>query len=200
MDDRYRAHQKTLPPTSWPNLPNVEAIYEREPFAAFIASESNEVGELPEEPVQSDLASFPDSWVQMHESNIYARLESPYENLDLAVNVFVCASCEEDGIRCPASILIGLKDLRSHFKCINPQFEFRFSFAGRASALALVDLLGMDPKTATVNDLDARDARFFCEGCNVSWNRGVLGRQALTWRECVSCAILMIPKADLRFG
>ena len=200
MDDRYRTHQKTLPPTSWPNLPNVEAIYECEPFAAFIASESKKVGQLPGGPVQSHLAPFLDSWMQVHESNIYARLESPYENLDLAVNVFVCASCEDDGIGCPASILIGLKDLRSHFKCINPQFEFQFSFAGRASALALIGLLGMDPKTATVNDLDARDARFFCEGCNISWNRGVLGRQALMWKECVSCAILMIPNADLKLG
>jgi hypothetical protein len=200
VGDRYRTHQKTLPPTSWPNLPNVEAIYEHEPFAAFIASELKEVGELPEGPIQSHLAPFIDSWWQIHESNIYASLESQYENLDLAVNVFVCASCEDAGTRQPATILIGLKDLRSHFKCINPQFEFRFSFAGRVGALALVDLMGIDPKTATVNDLDARDARFFCEGCDFSWNRGVLGRQALTWRECVSLAILMIPKADLKFG
>ena len=195
MGDRYRTHQMTLPPTSWPNLPKVEAIYEREPFAAFIASESNEVGVLPEELVQSHLAPFLDSWMHLHESNISARLEFPYMNSDLAVNVFVCASCEDDGIRRPASILIGLKDLRSHFKCIDPQFEFRFSFAGRANALALVDLLGMDPKTVTVNDLDARDARFFCEGCNISWNRGAFGRQALTWRECVSRAILITPKS-----
>jgi hypothetical protein len=199
VGDRYRTHQKTLPPTSWPNLPNVEAIYEREPFAAFISSESNEFGELPEEPVQNHLAPFLDSWMQVHESNIYARLESPYEDLDLAVNVFICASCEDDGRR-TASILIGLKDLRSHFKCIGPQFEFRFSFTGKASALALVDLLGINSKTATVNDLDARDARFFCEGCDIYWNQGVLGRQALTWRECVSRAILKIPKANLRFG
>ena len=200
MGDRYRTHQQTLPPTLWPNLPRVEAIYERKPYAAFIASESNEVGELPEEPVQNHLAPFLDSWMQMHESNISASLESPYGDLDLAVNVFVCASCEDDGIRRPASILIGLKDLRSHFKCIGPQFEFRFSFPGRASALALVDLLDMDPKTATVDILDARDARFFCEGCNISWNRGAFGRQALTWRECASRAILLISKADMRFG
>ena len=190
MGDRYRTYQKTLPPTSWPNFPNVEVIYEREPFATFIASESNEVGVLPEELVQSHLTSFLDSWLQMHESNIFARLESPYENLDLAVNVFVCASCEDD--------LIGVKDLRSHFKCIGPQSEFQFNFAGRASALALVDLLGMDPKTATVNYLNARDARFFCEGCNISWNQGVLGRPAFTWRECVSRTILIMPKADMR--
>jgi hypothetical protein len=200
VSDQYRTHQKTLLPTSWPNLPNVELVYEREPFATFISSESNEVGELPEELVQSHLVPFLDSWMQAHESNVYPRLESPYENLDLAVNVFVCASCEDDGTRRTASILIGLKDLRSHFKCIDPLLEFRFSFTGRASALALVDLLGIDPKTATVNDLDARDARFFCEGCDISWSRGVLGRQALTWRECVSRAILMIPKANLRFG
>ena len=199
MGDRYRTYQKTLPPTSWPNFPNVEEIYEREPFAAFIASESNEVGQLPDEPAQSHLAPFLDSWMQVHESNIYARSESPYENLDLAANVFVCASCEDDGIRRLGSILIGLNDLRSHFKCIGPQFEFRFSFAGRASALALVDLLDMDPETATVDILDVRDARFFCEGCNISWNRGAFGRQALTWRECASRAILLISKADMRF-
>ena len=145
-------------------------------------------GVLSEEPVQNHLAAFLDSWMQMHESNIYARLEFPYGNLDLAVNVFVCASCEDD--------LIGLKDLRSHFKCIGPKFDFRFSFAGRARALALVDLLGMDPKTATANILDASDARFFCEGCK---NRGAFGHQALTWRECVSRAILLISKADMRF-
>ena len=188
MGSRYHTYQKTLPSTSWPNLPNAEVIYERQPFAAFIASEANEVGVLSEEPVQNHLAAFLDSWMQMHESNIYARLEFPYGNLDLAVNVFVCASCEDD--------LIGLKDLRSHFKCIGPKFDFRFSFAGRARALALVDLLGMDPKTATANILDARDARFFCEGCK---NRGAFGHQALTWRECVSRAILLISKADMRF-
>ena len=169
---------------------NAEVIYEREPFAASTASESNEVGVLPEEPVQNHLAAFLNSWMQMHESNIFVRLESPYENLDLAVNVFLCASYEDD--------LIGVKDLRSHFKCIGPQSEFQFSIAGRASALALVDLLGMDPKTATVNYLNARDARFFCEACNISWNQGVLGRPALTWRECVSRAILIMPKADMR--
>ena len=174
MGSRYRTYQKILPSTSWPNLPNAEVIYEREPFAASTASESNEVGVLPEEPVQNHLAAFLDSWMQMHESNIYARLEFSHENLDLAVNVFVCASCKDD--------LIGLKDLRSHFKCIGPQFEFRFSFTGRASALALVDLLDMDPKTATVNLMDARDARFFCEGCNISWNEGVLD-YTQSWSE-----------------
>ncbi|EDR04449.1 uncharacterized protein LACBIDRAFT_304516 [Laccaria bicolor S238N-H82] len=189
VGDRYHTHQQTLPPTSWPNFPNVEAVYEREPFAAFIASESNEVGELPEELVQSHLAPFLDSWMQAHESDIYARLESPYENLDLAVNVFVCAFCKDDGPRRPASILIGLKDFRSHFKCIDSQFDFQFSVAGRANALALVDLLGMDPKAATVNDLDARDARFLCEACNVSWHPEVLVRQVLTWRECISHVI-----------
>ncbi|EDR07646.1 uncharacterized protein LACBIDRAFT_327520 [Laccaria bicolor S238N-H82] len=183
----------TLPPTSWPNLPNVEAIYEHEPFAAFIASESKEVGKLPEETVQTHLAPFLDSWMQVHESNILARLESPYENLDLAANVFICASCEseDDCTRRRTSILIGLENLRAHFKCIDPQCEFRFSISGRAVALALLDLLGMDPKTVTVSILDARDARFFCEGCDVSWKRGVLGRQPLTWRECISHVIEM---------
>ncbi|EDR04454.1 uncharacterized protein LACBIDRAFT_304523 [Laccaria bicolor S238N-H82] len=189
VEDRYHTYQKTLPPTSWPNLPRVNVVYEWEPFSAFIASESNEVGVLPEEPVQSHLTPFLDAWMQTHQSNIYARLEAPYENMDLAVNVFVCASCEGRFNRRHASIPIGLKDLRSHFKCIGPQFGFRFSSAGRASALALVDLLGMDPKTATVNDLDARDARFFCEGCDISWDRRVLGRQALKWRECISHVI-----------
>ncbi|EDR04452.1 uncharacterized protein LACBIDRAFT_304521 [Laccaria bicolor S238N-H82] len=181
VEYRYHTYQKTLPPTSWSNLPRVSVVYEWEPFSAFIASDSTEVGVLQEETVQSHLAPFLNSWMQTHESNIYARLESPYQNLDLAVNVFVCVSCEDD--------LIGLKDLRSHFKCIGPQFEFQFSLAGRTSALALVVLLGMDPKTATVGDMDARDARFFCEGCNTSWKRGVFGRQALTWRECISHVI-----------
>ena len=195
VGDRYRTHRKTLPASLWLNLPKVEEIYEREPFAAFIASESNEIGVLPEELVQSRLAPLLDSWMQMHESNIYARLESPYENLDLAVNVFVCGYCADGGIIRLGSILIGLKDLRSHFKCIGRRYEFRLSFTGRASALALVDLLDMDPKTATVNVLDARDARFFCEECSMSWNRGAFGREALTWRECVSRAILITPKS-----
>ncbi|EDR04428.1 uncharacterized protein LACBIDRAFT_304475 [Laccaria bicolor S238N-H82] len=182
VGDWYHTHQKTLPPTSWPNLPKVEAIYKCEPFAAFIASESNEVGELPKELVQSHLAPFLDSWMQVHEHNMSARLESLYENLDLAVNVFICASCEDDRIGCPPLVLIGLKDLRSHFKCIDSQFDFQFSAAGRANTLMLVDLLGMDLKTVTVNDLDTRDAQIFCEGCNVSWNSGV-ARQALMWRD-----------------
>jgi hypothetical protein len=179
-------------------------IYEDSPFAAFIASESNEIGQLPEESVQSDLELFLSSWMQARErgiyANLYARMASPNStNLDLAVNVFICPICDIDWTRRHTSVLIGLKDLRSHFRCLDfpLTLDFEVSFEGLACAVTLLGLLGMDPATATVDDLDARDARFFCETCEISWNRGVFGRQALTWRECVSRTVPRMSTIDV---
>ncbi|EDR04345.1 uncharacterized protein LACBIDRAFT_330580 [Laccaria bicolor S238N-H82] len=185
--------RRTLPPISWSHLPNEAVFLEESPFAVFIASESNEIGQLPEGSVQSDLVPFLSSWMQARESEIYAnpyaRMASPNNtNLELAVNVFVCPICDIVGTTRHTSVLIGLKDLRSHFRCLESPdaLNFNFSFEGLACVLTLVGLLDMDPATATVDDLDARDARFFCETCEISRNGGVSGKQALTWRECIS--------------
>ena len=204
VNDLYTAHQRTLPPISWSHLPNEGVIFEDSPFAVFISSESNEIGQLPEGSVQSDLVPFLSSWMQARESSIYAnpyaRVASPNStNLELAVNVFICPVCDMDRTKRHTSVLIGLNDLRSHFRCLDlpDTLDLVFSFEGLACALTLVGLLDMDPATATVDDLDARDARFFCETCEISWNRGVFGRQALTWRECVSRTIPTMSKINV---
>lgn len=118
--------------------------------------------------------------------------------LDLAVAVYSCDYCESrHWIGCG---LVGWDRLLEHLcsqyysnkpaKCRETwdrHSSLSFSSIGHEVAKALVRSVGLDPETATVQDMDARDARFFCgDSLDSRSAYGVEYRKALKWRECVS--------------
>jgi hypothetical protein len=63
---------------------------------------------------------------------------------------------------------------------------FHFSDRGSKAVQSLATLLDLDIRNATPADFDRRAARFTCLHCPILRYQGILGRAALTWRECVS--------------
>ncbi|KAF8058734.1 hypothetical protein FPV67DRAFT_515626 [Lyophyllum atratum] len=121
------------------------------------------------------------------------------EVLDLATSVFKCSrsKCGSnfqwgdilnilfgcDAIvthRCDAGALISYVDGPAP-TAVAP------SKKGSATAAALVQLAGLDPRRATVTDMDERDALFFCSKC-AHTNRGC-GHVVYPWRSAVAHAM-----------
>lgn len=81
--------------------------------------------------------------------------------------------------------LIGWEGAGSHMRCgaLRSYYEGRVHFnqRGYEAAVALVELLQLNPKTALARDLDKLAVRFLCENCTPVDG----GLKAYTWRECV---------------
>ncbi|KAJ2925590.1 hypothetical protein H1R20_g11500, partial [Candolleomyces eurysporus] len=108
--------------------------------------------------------------------------------LDLAALVFSCADCLKGTYHMGAA-LVGWDNILTHI-CSSALSRWHgtlnWSEKGHASALALMELVGKDPRTTTAEDMDKLDARFFCEGCEYTNSTGVKWRKALKWRECLT--------------
>ncbi|RXW14415.1 hypothetical protein EST38_g11435 [Candolleomyces aberdarensis] len=110
--------------------------------------------------------------------------------LDLAVVVLSCANCLK-GTHHLGAALVGWDNILTHIcsSSTNPSKwhgTLHWSERGHASALALVELVGKDPRTTTAEDMDKLDARFFCGYCEYTDFTGVRWRKALKWRECLT--------------
>ncbi|GBE85174.1 hypothetical protein SCP_0703600 [Sparassis crispa] len=118
----------------------------------------------------------------------------------LAKSVFICtsASCKSNRVLISWSgvmshdCLIASRTSYSYMSTyhVDPAFkglEFGFSERGAAAVSALVSLL--EPKRQldeiSSKDLDDLDPRFVCMNCPIAKARGVHGRLAMSWRQCV---------------
>lgn len=97
----------------------------------------------------------------------------------LATSVFECGRCRK--------ALHGFDAISDHLHCPAPHDTMSFSTSGATAVETLLKLLNMDPVTTLTGELDKLDHRFMCANCPVhaTGRRGVRGRYALRWRECV---------------
>ncbi|KAJ7499944.1 hypothetical protein FB451DRAFT_1162346 [Mycena latifolia] len=131
--------------------------------------------------------------------------------LELATSVFTCLGSWVGGTSVLAGrSLIGWEGAGAHLRCRSLQrfWERRVHFAseGAAAARELVRLVGLDPATATAEQMDRlcgdgrrgdEEKRFLCARCDVEGYKRVRGRRAMRWRECV---LHTIERTRLRAG
>ncbi|KAF8901938.1 hypothetical protein CPB84DRAFT_1961880 [Gymnopilus junonius] len=101
--------------------------------------------------------------------------------LDLATSIFECCNQRFGGHSRPF-IIAGLEELRTHHcsdlmapaapyrDYINkPSFTNDLSFSRKGSAIAtsLIHLVGLDPQSALVLEMDGKDLRFDCADCDM---------------------------------
>ena len=114
--------------------------------------------------------------------------ESRVRRLELATSIMKCNDCN---FKCTRGLaLVGWENIFRHL-CLepsphcNPCQTIELDESACAAAASLVRCLGLDPKVATIKDMDERDARLLCGNCMPETSRGVTGLKVYTWRECV---------------
>lgn len=137
-------------------------------------------------------------------------IEEAKDYLLLAKSVFLCSQCKELDRRCNVGdVLCGWDAALSHL-CYMPfdryydggylddlddlegmstvgHRELEFSTKAEAVVGRLLENIGLNSNTTTAEQLDELDYRFFCEKCPISAHRkGLRGKNAYTWKECVS--------------
>ncbi|KAF8798197.1 hypothetical protein BYT27DRAFT_7124510 [Phlegmacium glaucopus] len=189
LESLYMSYQKTLEPDSWqyhPPLTFVTAIAE---FAGFLNAKYDTRGDVD---LEYAMTIFPDSvttWTEAHRERIAALLmpsstessdreafESKLQRLELATSIMRCNDCKLKSTRGLA--LVGWENIFRHI-------SIHLDESACSAAASLVSCLGLDPKTATIKDMDERDARFLCGNCLPETSRGITGLKVYTWRECL---------------
>jgi hypothetical protein len=135
--------------------------------------------------------------------------EREFDVLELATSVFSCPPCEAE-VKAPsdASALVGWNELKNHLYCATSkekastttvvqdkknksrlEIPLRADKGGTKDAVSLLTMLGLNPNTITAEQLDLIDPRFLCLCCPREVSKGVAGRKAMSWRECVGCCL-----------
>lgn len=201
----YTEYRKTLKPEQWAYVPPLHQNFKDSPFRDFLSFESDPM-ELSRE---NALTRFPRLISEIMDSQV-TRLVSllPEETelviapmdsrarLSLATSVFFCRVCFDNQI-CGVA-LCGWTNICPHMSNTLPSYDFsklhhmnlRFDSVGHFAVCSLIRCLGLDPATTTPEHLDLIDARFFCEACPVTSVRGVRGRKAFKWTECIAHATI----------
>lgn len=112
------------------------------------------------------------------------------ERMKLARTMFSCISCKSG--RHAGLAVFGWKEACVHMAGSYSHYfhsNWEFCSVGYAAASSLISQLGLDPDTATLEEVDAKDARFLCMNCPTKSHKRVQGRKAYTWRECVAHAV-----------
>lgn len=112
------------------------------------------------------------------------------DRMKLARTIFSCISCKAG--RHSGLAVFGWKDACVHMAGSYSHYfhsSWEFCSVGYAAASSLISQLGLNPDTATLEEVDAKDARFLCMNCPTKSCKGVQGRKAYTWRECVMHAV-----------
>ncbi|KAJ7127629.1 hypothetical protein C8R44DRAFT_98931 [Mycena epipterygia] len=185
--EAYMAYASTVLPkeaTYLPTLvdlhtnPKIRAICEREPDVDITISDF------------SVLPSIVADWVSNKQAKLThiansAEPEKTSDRFNLAVTIFRCKKDHENVGR-PA-IFGGDEAMRHIGETCDPELDMPLSRV----ASDLVALLGLDPDTASVADMDRRNVRFRCYGefnykaCDKASHRV----QVFTWRGCITHAI-----------
>ncbi|CAA7263085.1 unnamed protein product [Cyclocybe aegerita] len=130
----------------------------------------------------------------------------PLDPLDLATTVFACQEEPCSGYGSTAPYLFGWDGIASHNNCRPDSFspaadrnlwylqrievspappKVAFSVSGSTAVRAVVKAAGLDEKTATVSDMDAKDLRFECSACTAKKKVGATSwtKPGYKWRD-----------------
>ncbi|KZV99509.1 hypothetical protein EXIGLDRAFT_762603 [Exidia glandulosa HHB12029] len=106
--------------------------------------------------------------------------------LNLATTVFSCTSCRLDEIRKHDHYpyVVAHVHLYHPNRCrgVWSPADLEFNGRGRDIIADLVRISGLNPATATCQDMDIRDARIVCGAC---YEDGPYNASAMTWWRCV---------------
>lgn len=199
IDRAYREYQKTVSPELWRYLPSFynllkyglisALVNDPSDFPLGISACADAIAKLPE---------YVADWqVQQRRQILLLVLPRSDPNFDdpelsnakleLATSVFACSRC--DHRNADRTHLFGGDAVLAHVRCggfaVPAPFFFFDDISSRAAA-ELVQLLGLDPSTASIHDMDRLNARFLCTNCPIHLYRGAQGHKVFTWRECVS--------------
>jgi hypothetical protein len=201
----YTEYSRTLKPEQWTSIMPLHEVFKDTLFKDFIFSEADVIREISK---KDALARFPQLTLEFMDSQVY-RLASLlpggadhsvasidcYARLNLATSVFDCRLCQFHDISGVA--LCGWTNICSHMNQKSPEssvphLRLEFNSVGSATSLSLIRSLGLDPGTTTPEQLDLIDARFFCGTCPILSMRGIRGRKAYTWTECVGFLVIIV--------
>lgn len=207
MDNLYNGYKRTVTPSQWLHLPRTYEICQFSPFLDVIdlpadvaVTTANFAG-----PMQT----LPELLSKHWDEKKAARLrmipitpDSPgsvpaMDALELATSVFRCRAYSP-----PGTIVVGSEGHMTH-TCISPGHGLpgasygwssnesnvgeciSFSEQGSTTARVLIGLAGLDPNTATVQEMDNCGARFSCSSCPPRDFSDVSMRFGYTWRSAV---------------
>ncbi|KAF7290605.1 hypothetical protein MIND_01300700 [Mycena indigotica] len=160
-----------------------------------------------------ELPAFVAAWRQEKRELLASVLPPPsssqcptgVERLELATSVFTCKGSWISNTSVAAGrALIGWDGAGAHLRCQSLQrfWDHRVHYAedGAAAVRELVTLVGLDPETTTAREMDTicgtgspvsarmlneSEKRFVCAICPLETSKGITGRRAMRWRECV---------------
>lgn len=195
----YKDCQRRLDPALWQYLPKPDYSYGMDTISHYIYSHEQSAILDPYGTAQMILLFF-DQWLACGRRGLleltskhYTPSVLPDDALDLATSVFTCTSHSPIG---SYPVLLGWEDAAVHLECNmsrnhkdltknSPEpFLFEYSITGRNTALFLLLLLRLDASTPAL-DVEALEARFMCASCPLESRRGMKGRFALKFKECV---------------
>ncbi|KAF8167227.1 hypothetical protein B0H34DRAFT_680927 [Crassisporium funariophilum] len=206
LRDEYRAWIKTeCLPSTGPYVPPVFEIRHFEAISNVINAEhDNELvtgdldqafKELPHliqnwtiSKMTQLASSLPSNQPATVEGSSMEGVEPDLLALSLATSVFNCLGSVMSSMRFGLG-LIGWDGAGAHLRCgaLERYWEKRLHFSQRGydAATCLVELMESDPKTTRIWDMDQLDKRFICLTCPRKTVKGITGRGALPWRDCV---------------
>lgn len=146
----------------------------------------------------------------MQETGSSLPIDEAEDRLYLAKSVFLCTQCKGLDRRCKlGELLCGWDAALSHlcYMAFESYYnggylndldeidgavtvghrELEYSMKAERVVSSLLEDIGLDPSTTTAKQMDDLDSRFFCGKCPEAVHRkGVYGKKAYTWKECVS--------------
>ncbi|KDR85945.1 hypothetical protein GALMADRAFT_395624 [Galerina marginata CBS 339.88] len=193
----YKDYFISSPPATWAYLPPYPAaVMQFDSVLRLMNAPPDHDDSLVEKDVLKLLPQEVDNWTTSTMEQLASFLPSSsscavegttspdLSALNLATSVFQCPCSANDGIRAGGS-LIGWDGVVPHMGCreLEQSWEkkLHFSRRGHDAAKVLVRLLGLDPATTKVWEMDALDKRFVCLICPPTR----VGRTAYTWQDAV---------------
>lgn len=120
-------------------------------------------------------------------------IEVALSKFALATSVFSCEGCTKK-FKDERMCLMGWNQVSMHVsdpeKATAAEGTVVFSKLGSQVASSLVELLSLDPLSASADDADQQNARFLCASCPIQRFQSASSGKALTWRESV-CSTLI---------
>jgi len=198
LEGIYKDYLKTLPPDDWQYLPQARYIKEIEAFKTFLMSPCDGRGDMAPGYAASFFPEFIEQWTRKQQEemiDVFPKVdgteetfETKLQRLELATSVVTCTDCKYKGYS--GRVLVGWKSICRHRRSIvggyiEPCATYEVNDNAVAAAASLVSCVGLDPSTATLDDMNTRDDRFMCGNCMPVDYRGVRGLKVYTWIECV---------------
>ncbi|KAF7319711.1 hypothetical protein MKEN_00752800 [Mycena kentingensis (nom. inval.)] len=201
---------RTSPAQLWPHLPPAESLYAWPPVKSLIDDPSHRPFTENDTKLLDALVHLPEfsiAWRAAQREKTL-RLLPAGTPPNLATNIFTCTaeSAIDASERCTTgNVLFGLDGVSACMGFMGPRcwldVTHRPAFAreGAAAVAAIAELVGLDPRAATEAEMDLvcgaepgssrvkeqAERRFLCACCPIRKRRGIWGRPAMRWRECV---------------